>query len=92
MTEPAKNKTTHFPKAIALAVVISGSAAQVAHADECSDMITEVTAAAVSANITTEEADRIEQHRTAALQKQTEGDANGCVSELQKAADLLNLD
>ena len=91
-------KTTIFskipktPAAIVLALALSSAATLPAAADECSDMITKVTEAISTAQLSNSDATQVENYRLSALQKQATGDTEGCVADLQQASALLGIE
>ncbi len=92
MKTPVKSTRSKLPTLVAMALFISSAGVLPAMADDCSDMIEQVTVALGSANITAEEATKVESARASALNKQQAGDANGCVSVLVEARAILNLE
>ena len=92
MRTKARTRNSRNQKVMWLALAISSAAIYPAAADECSDMMGKVTAALATTDVSSQDAASVEEMRASALQKQNAGDVQGCVSDLQEAAQLLNLE
>ena len=92
MKTPVKSTKSRLPTLVAMALFVSSAGIIPAMADDCTDMIDQVTVALNSANISAEDATKVEAARATAINKQQAGDANGCVSELVEARAILNLE
>ena len=92
MKKNTSKRNLRNQKVLCLALAISSAAIYPAAADECSDMMGKVTAALATTDLSSQDAASVEEMRASALQKQNTGDVQGCVTDLQEAAQLLNLE